>query len=384
MSELTPQSPERRPTVRLGNRPASHRGRDPFVARLGAIVVVGLLAIPVIGALRGGDDGAADAQPSDSVEAVETQADGTGAITLIDPSQTTIPAPAAAPAPAPAATDPATSATQQVSPATDPATNAPVATAAPTTTAAADTASEDQLVGAATLDVEDDTTPATTEAPSTTSAPTTTEATCSGEYEVAAGDYWIGIADRAGVSTEKLMSANDASSETPIYPGTTICLPPGASQPGPPPTTSTTTEPETTTTTKAPASTTTTKAPSKSTTTTAPAKSTTTTTKAPATTAPAKTYTRDEVTFIISSVFPEDQRDTALAIAQRESNLKPGVRNSCCFGLFQINWNSHKSWLAGMGITTPEQLYDPLVNAQAAYALYQRSGGWGPWGGVPG
>ena len=25
--------------------------------------------------------------------------------------------------------------------------------------------------------------------------------------------------------------------------------------------------------------------------------------------------------------------------------------------------------------------YDPMVNAQAALALYFRSGGWGPWGG---
>lgn len=376
MSDLTPQSPTRRPTVRLGDRPASKRGRDPFAARLGAIVVVGLLAIPVIAALRGGDGAASSAVSGNGADAVETDPSSAGAITLIDPSQTTtVPATAAAPA----VTDPATSAaTQQVAPATDPATNAPTTTAAPATTAASPTTADDQVAGAATLEASDRG-PSETDAPASTSAPTTTEPACSGEYEVAAGDYWIGIADRAGVSTEELMGANGASSETPIYPGTTICLPVGASQPGPPPTTSTTTEAATTTTTKAPA-TSTTKAP----TTTAPPKATTTTTKAPATTAPAKTYTRDEVTFIIASVFPADQLDTALAIAQRESNLKPGVRNYCCYGLFQIHWNAHKSWLAGMGITSPEQLYDPLVNAQAAYALYQRSGGWGPWGGVPG
>ena len=55
------------------------------------------------------------------------------------------------------------------------------------------------------------------------------------------------------------------------------------------------------------------------------------------------------------------------------------ARNSCCYGLFQINWTPHKGWLAGLGITSPEQLFDATNNAYAAYALYQRSGGWGPW-----
>ena len=60
------------------------------------------------------------------------------------------------------------------------------------------------------------------------------------------------------------------------------------------------------------------------------------------------------------------------------------MRNWCCYGLFQIKWDSHQSWLAGLGITSAEQLYDPLVNAHAALMLYMRAGGWGPWGGAPG
>jgi hypothetical protein len=32
-----------------------------------------------------------------------------------------------------------------------------------------------------------------------------------------------------------------------------------------------------------------------------------------------------------------------------------------------------------MGVTTPEQLLDARVNAEAALALYRRSNGWGPW-----
>ena len=33
-----------------------------------------------------------------------------------------------------------------------------------------------------------------------------------------------------------------------------------------------------------------------------------------------------------------------------------------------------------MGVDSAEDLFDPYVNARAAYMLYQRSGGWGPWG----
>ena len=29
------------------------------------------------------------------------------------------------------------------------------------------------------------------------------------------------------------------------------------------------------------------------------------------------------------------------------------AKNSCCYGLFQINWDAHKSWLAGLGVTAP-------------------------------
>ena len=37
-----------------------------------------------------------------------------------------------------------------------------------------------------------------------------------------------------------------------------------------------------------------------------------------------------------------------------------------------------------MGVHSVEDLYDPQLNAAAAYALYQRSGGWGPWAATAG
>jgi hypothetical protein len=80
-------------------------------------------------------------------------------------------------------------------------------------------------------------------------------------------------------------------------------------------------------------------------------------------------------------VWPDELEERALQIAWRESNYIPTAKNFCCYGVFQIYWSVHKSWLSGIGITSAEQLYDPTTNARAALALYERAGGWGPWGG---
>ena len=81
---------------------------------------------------------------------------------------------------------------------------------------------------------------------------------------------------------------------------------------------------------------------------------------------------------IIRDVWPDHLENEAVRIAKRESNLQPEVRNACCFGLFQIYYNVHRSWLADLGITSSNQLFDARTNAEAAYALYQRNG-WQPW-----
>ena len=91
------------------------------------------------------------------------------------------------------------------------------------------------------------------------------------------------------------------------------------------------------------------------------------------------TYTKAQVAQIIRDVWPDDLEDEAIRIATRESNLIPTVRNSCCYGLFQIYYTVHRTWLASIGVTSAAQLYDPHVNASAALALYNKSG-WGPWG----
>jgi hypothetical protein len=193
------------------------------------------------------------------------------------------------------------------------------------------------------------------------------EPVCPIEYEVVVGDFWIRIADGAGVTVDDLLELNGAGSGTPLYPGSSICLPAGASTPPPPP-------PVTTPATTAPP---TTAAPTTVAPTTAPPTTAAPTTAAPpppAPTAPA------DIEQIIRDVWPDELEDRALQIAWRESNYLPTAKNYCCYGLFQMYWEVHKSWLSDMGITSADQLYDPVTNARAALALYERDGGWGPWG----
>ena len=207
---------------------------------------------------------------------------------------------------------------------------------------------------------------------------------CAKEYDVVAGDYWILIAKKVSVTLDDLLAANNGNTKTAVYPGRTVCLPSNASAPTTAaPTTSAT--PTTATPTTAKPSTTspaTSPATTAKTTTTVKAPATTvksTSTSTPAAVATKTSYTRAEVEAIIRQVWPDDLEDEAVRIATRESNLDPTVRNYCCFGLFQIYFDVHKAWLAQMGVTSAEQLYDPLINAYVAFAMYLKVG-WSPWG----
>jgi LysM repeat protein len=201
----------------------------------------------------------------------------------------------------------------------------------------------------------------------------TMAAACANPYESAAGDYWLRIADAAGLELDELLELNNATSDTPLFPGSEVCLPAGAAGPAAPTTTPPTTQPATTAaqmteppTTDAPAST----APA---TTEPPA-----TTEEPTTVPPAPPPTA-EIEQIIRDVWPDDLEEQALRVAWRESGYDPRAQNFCCSGLFQIYYDVHASWLAEFGINSAADLYDPHANATAAYALYQRSGGWEPW-----
>jgi hypothetical protein len=71
----------------------------------------------------------------------------------------------------------------------------------------------------------------------------------------------------------------------------------------------------------------------------------------------------------------------ALAMAQRESKFQPGAVSGsrCCYGLFQIYYRWHKNWLPTVGVNSAQELLNPILNAKAAYRMYQRNNGWGPW-----
>jgi LysM repeat protein len=224
--------------------------------------------------------------------------------------------------------------------------------------------------------------PATT-ATVTPQAESLTDARCGAEYEIVAGDFWIRIADGAGVEIADLFAVNDATSDTPLFPGRTICLPVGASTPTSPPPTAPT-APPTAPPTNTSAPSTASSSGSSGTTSTASTPRTTpapTTTVAPPALPPASNATADEVQAIIRAVWPDDLEERALEIARRESKYLATAKNNCCYGVFQIYWSVHRSWLGGLGVTSPEQLYDPTINARAALTLYERAGGWGPWGG---
>jgi LysM repeat protein len=352
----TPAARMRQPevVVRATTGPTPRRAHDPFLVRVGIVLGVGLLALPIAASLRDGHRDVAQADDG----AIET-------LSVTPESAAVLPDAVSGDA-NPSVLEPTSSAA--------PATTAPATTALPTTTAVPPTTALPTTTAVPATTVPATTVPATTAVPPTVTTPATTAAAapaapatitmisrspnCSNTYGVVAGDSWIGIAKKVGTSTKQLLSANNASTSTMLYAGGKVCLPNGASAPAAP---ATTVKPS------APA-------------TTAPKAPTTTAPSAPVTTTPTvRLLSAAENEAIIRSVWPDDLEDEALRIARRESNLQNTAKNSCCYGLFQINWSAHRSWLAGIGVTSSSQLLDPNVNARAALTLYQRAGGFGPW-----
>ncbi|MEI7547908.1 MAG: LysM peptidoglycan-binding domain-containing protein, partial [Actinomycetota bacterium] len=187
-------------------------------------------------------------------------------------------------------------------------------------------------------------TPTTTAAPVTTiAAPVKAATVCTKKYTIVKGDAWSTIAKRAGITTAQLLAVNRASATTLLLPGRSICLPANAATP------------------TVPAPTTTAARPSSG-------------------IVKTRAYSSAEVQKIIRDVWPDELEEWALKQAWKESNWLNNEYNSCCYGLFQINFNAHKDWLKGYGITNPSQLLDPLVNTQMAVIVYRRMGGPGPWG----
>jgi LysM repeat protein len=331
------------PVVRTDrSRPiaALDRPHNPLLARVGLLIGAMLVLVPLGLSMRD------DNPVARATEIQGTDARLVGVLPAPAPTEATVAPDTEAPTtltPTPVPSVPPTEAVLAA-----PAPTEPPTTAAPAKKAAPKTTTTQAAV-----------------APAPTAAQAADNA-CASTYTVVSGDSWSGIASRAKVTMKVLLAANNATVNTLLLPGRSICLPAGATTPAPPAKAPATPQPPATTQPK-PATT----QPTTPAVTTAPA-----TTQPPP---PANTYSKAQVAQIIRDIWPDNLEDEAIRIATRESNLIPTVRNSCCYGLFQIYFTAHRTWLASIGVTSAAQLYDPHVNASAALALYNMSG-WAPWG----
>jgi LysM repeat protein len=180
--------------------------------------------------------------------------------------------------------------------------------------------------------------------PEVVTTTTVAKIVCVGKYTVEKGDSWFGIATKVGVKISELTAANGKTSRSTLLPGQELCLPKGA----------------VTTSAAAPS----TQAP---------------TTTQPPKYVPTKTFTRDELEKFVRDAWPDNLEENAFYVVQRESRWNPLARNSCCIGLFQLNWKSHKSWMKDYGITDASELLNPEINAKLAYVTWKRSDSWRPW-----
>ncbi len=171
---------------------------------------------------------------------------------------------------------------------------------------------------------------------------------CGAKFTVQLGDSWSLLADYAGVGTRELLQVNRSNARTVIVPGDELCVPSGARMRRPAPVV-----------------------------TTQPARRASS--PKPVVVVAAKRFTVAQSTQIIRDVFPDALEKRALEIVQRESHTNAAAYNFCCYGLFQIHFQAHKSWLATIGVTNPSQLLDAGINARAAVTLYKRSNSWAAW-----
>ena len=154
-------------------------------------------------------------------------------------------------------------------------------------------------------------------------------AACNKNYTVKQGDSWWRIAEKSDSTLKRVLKLNNAKQSTRILPGDQVCIPAVAN---------------------------------------------------PVPKQPKNEFTKAEVVQFIRDAWPDQLEEQALTIAQRESKFNPSALSGskCCYGLFQIYYRWHTTWLPQVGVNSPAQMFDPRLNAAAAYRLYQRNG-WGPW-----
>jgi LysM repeat protein len=203
--------------------------------------------------------------------------------------------------------------------------------------------------------------------------------TCTRTHTARRGESWWTISRRYRITLRRILDLNNARTSTKILIGDQVCV-----RAAPAPTTTVpldTLPPVTAAPTNVPPDT---LPPATAAPTTVPPDTLPHATAAPTTVPAPAPASAQAVIQIIREEWPDHLEEKALQVAWRESNYKPrvvgGTRN-CCWGLFQIYYEVHKSWLPTVGVNAPEDLLDARTNARAAYRIYQRSGSWRPWGG---
>jgi hypothetical protein len=77
----------------------------------------------------------------------------------------------------------------------------------------------------------------------------------------------------------------------------------------------------------------------------------------------------------------------AVAIAEAESGGNPksynGKGRDNSYGLWQINMHPGAHTLAELGLTSNDQLFDPVTNAKAMVKISHSGANWGPWSTYP-
>lgn len=82
--------------------------------------------------------------------------------------------------------------------------------------------------------------------------------------------------------------------------------------------------------------------------------------------------------------WPTDLLPTLDLVMYRESRGQPDVVGTGAYGLLQLQWSAHREWITATGVTDREQLFDPALNLQLGWMLYQMADemygcGWQPW-----
>jgi hypothetical protein len=108
---------------------------------------------------------------------------------------------------------------------------------------------------------------------------------------------------------------------------------------------------------------------------------------------PAKPLKPLQLKHLLSKVgFEGDQLKQAWSVVMKESTGRPMAHNQNSrtgdnsYGLFQINMigSMGPARLAQYGLSSNEELFDPLTNARIAYIISEGGNNWSPWNGMTG